>query len=266
MLFPFHHLLGSGSLDPVAFLRDLRAEGVSAIEPMAGWIRSDAANWARFDAAARDAGMLYSCYDVGVNLVGENAAERQAALDLVAREVAFCRDELQCPVALLPGTRPAPGMSNEDGRKVYSEMLAKAAALTAGSGVALTIEDFGVYPHFACAAKHCMEVLDGAGEALRFTFDNGNFLLGGDLPLDAYRATLPRLAHVHIKDFCRREADGNAGLTSVGGVPYKGCLIGAGEAQVRECLQALRRDGYAQWVSIEVGGGDPVEEALHGRG
>ena len=264
MLFPFHRLLSEGALEPTAFVRDLRAAGVTAIEPMASWIRSDPVNWGRFDAAARSAGMVYSCYDIGVNLIGESVADRQAALELVAREVAFCRDELQCFVALLPGTRPAAGMSNEEGRRLYGEALAQAATLSAATGVTLTIEDFGVYPHFACAARHCMEVLNGAGETLRFTFDNGNFLLASDLPLEAYIATRPRLAHVHIKDFCPRDPDGSPSLTSVGGVPYQGCLIGDGTAQVRECLQALRRDGYEQWISIEVGGGNPVEQALHG--
>lgn len=264
MLFPFHRLLSDGSLDPAGFVKTLQDEGVTAIEPMTNWIRSDPQNWARFDAAARAAGMVYSCYDIGVNFIGEKPADRQAALDLVQREVAFCRDALKCPTALLPGTRPAPGMSADEGRMLYGEGLAKAAALTAGSGVTLSIEDFGVYPRFACAAAHCMQVLQIAGAAVKFTFDNGNFLLGGDRPLDAYRVTKARIAHVHIKDFCPRDPDGNPSLTTVGGVPLKGCLIGEGEGQVRECVQAVRRDGFTGWVSIEVGGGDPVAQAVHG--
>ena len=264
MLFPFHRLLSDGALHPEAFVAQLQAEGVTAIEPMASWIRSDPQNWARFDAAVRAAGMVYSCYDIGVNFIGESPADRQAALDLVAGEVAFCRDTLGCPIALLPGTRPAAGMSNEEGRKLYGEGLAKSAARSAGSGVTLTIEDFGVYPHFACAAAHCLEVLEAAGDAVKLTFDNGNFMLGGDRPLDAYHATKARIAHVHIKDFCRRAADGKPSLTTVDGVPLQGCRIGAGEAQVGECLEALRRAAYGGWVSIEVGGGDPVEQAVHG--
>ena len=176
MLFPFHRLLGDGALDPVAFVAQLQAEGVTAIEPMASWVRSDPQNWARFDAAVRAAGLTYSCYDIGVNFVGEGPVDRQSAVELVQREVGFCRDTLQCPVALLPGTRPSAGMSNEEGRKLYGEGLAQAAALTAGSGVTLTIEDFGVYPRFACAARHCLEVLQVAGNAVKFTFDNGNFM------------------------------------------------------------------------------------------
>ncbi|NLF17946.1 MAG: sugar phosphate isomerase/epimerase [Lentisphaerae bacterium] len=264
MLFPFHKLLSDGALDPAAFVKTLQDEGVTAIEPMTNWIRSDPRNWERFDAAVRAAGMSYSCYDVGVNFIGEKPADREAALEMVEREIAFCHETLRCPTALLPGTRPAPGMDEEEGRKLYAEGLAKAAARTAGSGVTLTIEDFGVYPRFACSAAHCMQVLKMAGEAVKFTFDNGNFMLGGDRPLDAYRVTRERIAHVHIKDFCRRDPDGSPSLTSVDGVPLKGCMIGDGEGQVRECVQTVRRDGYTGWVSIEVGGGNPVEQAVHG--
>ena len=65
-------------------------------------------------------------------------------------------------------------MSNEEGRKIYSEGLAKSFDMTKGSGVTLTIEDFGVYPYFACSSAHCIEVLDGAKRpALKLTFEIG---------------------------------------------------------------------------------------------
>ena len=42
--------------------------------------------------------------------------------------------------------------------------------------------------------------------------------------------------------------------------------ISAGVAQVRECLGLLRSSGYAGWLSIEVGIGPPLAEAVHAAG
>lgn len=266
MLFPFHSRLSDGTLSATHVIEEFQAQGVKAIEPMMSWVEAEPEKWSEFDRAARDAGMVYSCYDVGVNFVGESEADRVQAQDTVVRGVDFCREKLNCPIVLLPGTKAASGMSDEDGRQIYGEGLAKAAERTQGSGVTLTIEDFGVYPTFAASAKHCLEVLEASNcPAIKFTFDNGNFLLADDLPTDAYALTKDRTAHVHIKDFALRDPDDKPGLTSPGGTQYKGCLIGDGKAQVTECVALLKADQYDGWVSLEVGGGgDPLDEAIHG--
>jgi len=265
MLFPFHSRLTNGELTAKQLVADFAAEGVTAIEPMMSWIVAQPDKWAEFDKAARDAGMVYSCYDVGVNLIGETEADRAAALDTVAEGVEFCVEKLQCPVALLPGTKPSTGMSNEDGRKLYGEGLAKSVERTKGSGVTLTIEDFGVYPAFAASGAHCAEVIEASNcPDVKFTFDNGNFLIADDTPTNAYGLLKDRTVHVHIKDFAFREDDGKKGLASPGGKLFKGCMIGDGAGEVAECLQLLKADGYDGWISLEVGGGDPVVEAIHG--
>jgi len=41
-------------------------------------------------------------------------------------------------------------------------------------------------------------------------------------------------------------------------------VIGAGDAEVAACLALLKKDRYPGWISVEVGGGDPLGEALHG--
>ncbi len=262
MLFPFHGGLSQGVFEARQLVRDLWCAGARAIEPMWSWIVKDPDKWAEFHAASRDAGMAYSCYDVGLNLVGTCEADRAKALDDCKRQVDFARDVLKCPIVMLPGSRPAEGMSNEDGRKIYGETLGKAAAAAAGSGVTICIENFGMTPHFAASAKHCLEVLDYAGGAAKFTFDNGNFLLGGDLPSEILPLVADRVCHVHIKDFERRLPDDRPGLTSVHGVQYKGCLIGNGTAQGELCVNMLKARGYDGWFSAEVGG-QPLREAVH---
>jgi len=106
--------------------------------------------------------------------VGESDADRQAALDWVAQGVEICAG-LGCPTALVAGSKPATGMSNEEGRKVLADALAKVAECAQGSGVTMTIEDFGVYPEFTCSSEHVLEVVQAAAHPnLKITFDNGN--------------------------------------------------------------------------------------------
>ena len=264
MLFPFHKEFSDKTLPLKRFMEEMKKAGVRALEPMMSWVESAPERWAELRRVAADCGMKYSCYDIGVNFVGESATDRVKAIDTVARGVELCVD-LRCPVALLPGTRPAPNMSNEEGRKIYSEGLAKAAERTKGSGVTLTIEDFGVYPHFACSAAHCIHVLDGTKRTdVKFTFDNGNFLLADDLPADCWKRLGDHSVHVHIKDFALRAPDDKPSLTSPSGRKYKGGEIGAGEAQVKECLALIKRSAYNGWLSLEVGTQPPLDSAIQG--
>ncbi|OGV65730.1 MAG: hypothetical protein A3K19_25905 [Lentisphaerae bacterium RIFOXYB12_FULL_65_16] len=265
MLFPFHRLLTEGKLAPADFVRTMKAAGVTAIEPMLSWIDAEPQKWEAFRKTAVDAGMVFSCLDIGVNLVGESEADRNQALDTAVRGVELARGGLGCPIVLLAGSKAASSLTEGESRRKYGRGLAKAVVRTKGSGVTITIEDFGVYPTFAAGAKHCLEVLEVAGRAVRFTFDNGNFLLADDRPSEVYGLLKSRIAHVHIKDFALRSRDDQKSLTSPGGKQYKGCLVGAGAAEVPETLGLLKKGGYKGWVSIEVGGGDPdpVREAVH---
>lgn len=266
MTFPFHKGLGNGTLAPQELAAAFTADDVTAFEPSAGWVKGKAGTWDAFFEAATDAGMVCSCYDIAVNLIGESKADRAEALDSVEREVAFCRDELDCVVAMVPGTRPASGMSNEDGRKLYAEQLARLVERTRGTGVTITIEDYGMFPGFTASGAHCLEVLEGANSPdLKFTFDNGNFLYGDDRPTQVFDMFKDRIAHVHIKDLALCEPDDQPRLRSIAGTGYWGCTIGHGEAEVADTVKLLKACGYDGWLSLEVGGpGDPVAEAMRG--
>ncbi|MEW6355134.1 MAG: sugar phosphate isomerase/epimerase family protein [Planctomycetota bacterium] len=266
MLFPFHKQLTDGTLKPKAAVEGFKSAGIRAIEPMMSWVEAEPQKWETFFKTASDAGMVWSCYDIGVNLIGENEVDRTEALVKVDRGVEFCKEKLRCSVVLLAGTKPAANMTEEDGRKLYGAQLAKAHERTKGSGVTITIEDFGVYPPFTAGGQHCLEVLEACNcPAIKFTFDNGNFLFAADTPTAVYDLFKGRIAHVHIKDFALRAPDDQPRLTSLSGKQYKGCYIGEGEAEVAETLRLLKADAYPGWISLEVGGSrDPLDDALRG--
>ena len=266
MLFPFHGQLSDGTRTAAQVIDALGAVGVTAIEPMMGWMEEDPKTWAAFDLAVREAGMVYSCCDLGVNFVGECPPDQDQALDIVERGVEFCREKLKCTIALVAGTRPAAGMSDVEGRKIYAEGLARAAERVEGSGVALAIEDFGVYPTFTATAAHCLETLRAANrDDIKFAFDNGNFLLGDDTPTHAYPLMKDRIIHVHIKDLALRDHAEPRSYLTPSGKRFSGCTIGDGAAEVAECIGLLKADRLGGWLSLEVGGsGDPLDEAVHG--
>jgi len=260
MLFPFHKQLQDGELQPAELIRRFRDMGITGLEPMMKWVESQPKLWDELRRAADDAGMAYACYDVGVNFVGESESDRRDALDIVARGVEYCA-ELKCPVALLPGSKPAPGMSGEEGRKIYAEGLAKAAERVEGSGVTLTIEDYGMIPDFACSTAHVLEVVRATGRPdVKVTFDNGNFLLADERPAECFEPLKELTVHVHIKDLALAP-EGGGRLASRSGRRYIGCEIGEGEGEVEQCLSLVKAAGYDGWISLEVGTSPPVRSA-----
>lgn len=261
MLFPFHGPLVSGDLTPAGLVEDFQAMGIQALEPMLSNLDAEP-KWAELLRIAKSSGMSFSCVDVGVNFIGESLSDRVAALETVKRGLEFCA-EIACPIALLPGTKPAEGMSNEDGRKLYAEGLAKSAELAKPLGIITCIEDFGVYAAFACHSRDVLEVVTLAGPETMVTWDNGNFILADEMPTDALPPLWERTCHVHIKDFIL-DATGQAGLKTPTGKAYGGIPIGDGDCQVRECVAELKRRGFEGWVSLEVGLAPPVADAITG--
>jgi len=263
MLFPFHNGLKTGSLSALELIQRLHASGVRALEPMLNFAEGNPVLWNELLAAAVDFGMSYSCLDIGANLVGENEADRAESLDIVVRGVEMCV-QLDCPIALIPGSCPAPGMSNEEGRQIYSEMLAKAARATADSGVTISIEDYGVYPEFACHSAHVLEVVTNAGADIKVTWDNGNFVLADELPVDAYRPLRNHIIHVHINDWLPAPPESDEGFPAPSGKRWVGTQIGCGQAQVAESLALVHADDYDGWISLEVSVAPAIEAAVIG--
>lgn len=261
MLFPFHGPITDGSLTPQAAVDAIKAAGIGAIEPMLSNLDATPGPWEEFIELCRQSGIAVSCVDIGANLAQSAPEVRAAALDTVRRGLDLCV-QLNCPVALIAGSKPDEGVSNEEGRQLYAQALADSAVLGKERGVTVVIEDFGVYPEFACRSDHVREVVTMAGPDVKVAWDNGNFILADELPMHAYGVLRDLSVHVHIKDFALDET-GQAGLKTPSGKAYKGAEIGAGDCQVAECVAALKRDGFEGWVSLEIGS-NRIQEAVDG--
>ena len=261
MLFPFHGLITDGSLSPEALCDAIVGAGIGSIEPMLSNLDLTPGPWQKLLDLCRAAGLKVSCLDIGADLVGNSEEARKQTLETVERGLDLCV-AMECPMALIAGSRPAEGMSNEEGRLIYSKGLAQSAAMARSRNVVVTIEDFGVYPTFACRSDHVREVVTVAGPEVKVTWDNGNFILADEMPMHAYDALIDLTVHAHIKDFAL-DKTGQAGLKTPSAKAYKGAEIGEGDCQVAECVAAFKRDGYEGWLSLEVNA-PPVEQMLGG--
>ena len=127
-----------------------------------------------------------------------------------------------------PGPAPEPVL----------EILRQAAEMTASAGLTLAIEvEAGFWADTGEHSKRLLE--DVAHPALRLNWDPGNALEAGDLPYpDGYSHIRGRVAHVHFKD-ARRLAGGRHQYVIDGDIDWAGQI------------QALIRDGYAGYISIE---------------
>jgi sugar phosphate isomerase/epimerase len=129
------------------------------------------------------------------------------------------------------------GCERADCRDEVVRRLADWAARAEAASVTLLLENerdlWGDSP------KRCLELLQAVDSPrLRLTLDTGNFASLGIRSVDeAYPLLRPYLAHVQIKDV--RHADGRT------------VVAGEGDGQIPELLDALRRDGYRGFLSLE---------------
>lgn len=77
---------------------------------------------------------------------------------------------------------------------------------------------------------------------LRACWDPGNSFMAGERPFpEGYLAIRPYLTHVHIKDATRKTANGSPEWS----------VVGEGDIDYPGQFDALKRDGYTGWISLE---------------
>jgi L-ribulose-5-phosphate 3-epimerase len=148
-------------------------------------------------------------------------------------------------LSLHAGFLPAPG---DPGRDAILETLAKAGRLAAARGITLAFETGQE------TAQLLRLTLDELGTPnLKVNFDPANMLLYdmGD-PIRAVELLAPDIRSVHVKDARRPTVKGAWGQE----VP-----LGQGEVNIREFVNALRKNGYQGPLIIEREVGDQAGRA-----
>jgi sugar phosphate isomerase/epimerase len=121
------------------------------------------------------------------------------------------------------------------------DAYAEPALMAERAGLTLVVEN----EHACCLATGAQtaRVLEEiASPAVRAVWDPGNAFMAGELPFPTgYEAIRDFVAHVHVKD----------AAVAPGALAPEWTVVGEGEIDWAGQLAALRRDGYAGWLSLE---------------
>ena len=121
------------------------------------------------------------------------------------------------------------------------DAYAEPALMAERAGMTLVIEN----EHACClatGAQTARVLAEIASPAVRAVWDPGNAFMAGELPFPTgYEAIKDFIAHVHVKD----------AAVPAGALAPVWTVVGEGEIDWAGQLRALKRDGYAGWLSLE---------------
>jgi len=248
---------GLQTLEEMAdFARELEFE---ALELSAGNLGARPAQ--EFGALCWDRGLAVSCINGGADLAAADQADFGAGL-AQARRYLEMASTLDCPVIMLIPGRAASPQDKPRATARIAEGLRQILPQAENAGVAVTIEDF---PNLLSPYASIQEVryLLGRAPGLKLTFDNGNFLIAGDDPLEALRAFADYVVNVHVKDW---EPDPEQRrIRCADGSWVRGGLHGQGMIDHRAIFAELVRMGYDGYLAFEYEGVmDHVEATRRG--
>lgn len=249
-----------GGLQSLEEMADFAVElGFGALELSAHNLAGRSA--AEFRAICSDRGLRVSCINGGANLVAEDEATFAAGLNQ-AREYLTLAQELDCPTIMIV---PTPAASLDDKPRARARMAEGLRALVAEAqplGVTVTVEDFPEVLTPCCSiadVRALLELVPG----LMVTYDNGNWIIGGDDPVEAVHACAGRIANAHIKDWELSPTPSRKQLPD--GRWVRGGLHGQGIIDHAAVFAALRETGYDGWLAFEYEGPlDHVEATRRG--
>ena len=158
--------------------------------------------------------------------------------------------ELGCPmVDTADGESKPEGYSDEEVFRITCQNYRQCLCWAEDYGVIINVEPHGPYTTNGDFLQRLFSHFES--EYLRFNFDTGNTLLGGQDPLQYLKRFRKYVSHCHIKDV----AGGPGGETSmaIGNVPIGG---GVNAENIKKCIDHLRQTGFSGVISIECYGSD----------
>nr|WP_275983925.1 sugar phosphate isomerase/epimerase family protein [Paenibacillus hamazuiensis] len=229
--------------------RETRAAGVELLHRF--WYPDDESQSA-IERALQQENLEVACVGASNNFALPDAQERAGQLRQITESVDIAAAYGAKVVRVFSGNRQE-GVDFAEARRWIVDGLKAAADYAGRKNVVLCLENHGLFAGKAEQVRDIIRAVDS--EALRSTFDMGNFLLVGELPGDALDVLQPLVNHVHAKDFVPVDG-GYAGNTysALNGDRYAGKVLGEGGVDVHSLLARLHQGGYDGWVSVEFEG------------
>ena len=249
-----------GGLQTLEEMADLARElEFEALELSAGNLGDRSAD--EFGAICRDRGLGVSCINGPADLAAVEQGDFEAGLDQ-ARGYIEMAGTVGCPIIMLIPGRAASMEDKPRAAARIAEGLQQVVAEAEGAGVTVTLEDFPnlLSPYASIEEiRHLLNEVPG----LQLTFDNGNFVVAGDDPVQALKAFADRVVNVHVKDW---EPDPDRRrIECADGSWVRGGLHGEGMLDHRAIFAELVRMDYNGYLAFEYEGVmDHVEATRQG--
>jgi len=238
-----------GGLESLEEIADFaREQEFSALELSARDLVDCEPAAARDICAERD--LAISCINGPADLAAPTDADFAAGV-AQGRELVEAAAAMDCPVVMLIPGRAASLEDKPRAAARIAEGLGELVRVGEQEGVAVTIEDFPNPLAPYASIQEVRELFDAA-PGLGLTFDNGNWVVGGDDPVEAVRAFAAEIVNCHVKDW---EPDPHRRRIQLpDGSWIRGGLHGEGLLDQRAILSALLEVGYDGYLAFEYEG------------
>lgn len=198
--------------------------------------------------AIEGAGMKVPCLSAHSNLL-----DTVYGVDYLKKAIRFAYILGSPIVNTAEGPKPD-WMDDDYAFRIMQHNLDELLKMCANYNITLTIEPHGVYTTNAEGLLKIMSLSDSSHLAINF--DTGNVEIAGNDSVETLKAVVQHVKHVHLKDVLRAQAgDHETGVTAGG-------AIGAGDVDIKACLDVLRAAGYEGCLSIECAGVEALEESV----
>ncbi|WP_339208609.1 sugar phosphate isomerase/epimerase family protein [Paenibacillus sp. FSL K6-3182] len=252
-MWSVHKYWYEGKWDTVDFLAFASETGVKGVELLSCFWKEKEKDIPLIDEALRKYGLQVACFSACNNFVVADDSQRQAQVKEVTDAVDAAVHFGAKVVRVFSGDLPNDSISFEQGMQFVIDGLRAAADYAEQKGVTLCLENHGL---FAGRSDQVMAIIQQVNsQALRSTFDTGNFLLVGQSSSDAIDELNGYVGHVHVKDFLPVPEGTAGGVTrALTGELFLGKIAGEGAVDLKYIFGELKKSGFDGWLTVEFEG------------
>lgn len=203
--------------------------------------------------------LVYS--PLGGNVLTDEA-QRQKGLEDVERFLEIS-DRMSCKMLKVTAGRLKNSAYRDDEAAIVATWLGAACDRAAKHGSRVVAEiHFGQYCETVAMARKIIDLVNRQNFGV--IHDAGNLMITGDIyGEDSVKILGDRIFHVHVKDMVRVGAEDATGHNYIAG-RFKRAPLNEGNVDHRPLFSALKKIGYAGYLSCEAtGGDDPAAVAKH---
>lgn len=202
-------------------------------------------------------GLNNACYTFFADLDSGEAEEARKARDDFKKGIEAAL-ELGAGIVMLP-VRGSESRSRGESRDNTVKNLGGVMDFAHEAGVAVTVENF---PSRFSPFVVSDDVIRLVSELprVKVTFDNGNVTTGGERASESYKKCAGQVIHAHFKDFERCGKDSPGGRLCLDGNYRRPVMLGEGEVEQAEVLEAMKENGYGGCINFEYEGSEYADK------